>query len=575
MGAHCLLFGSPGRLTVSVPRTAVASIWRLIRGGVATDCCQVLPSDGRSASQRGMAEFDFGGATVKSAGAGMKLVPTVTTRRTSRLLLLAVVFLAFVTSFSVLLTPQSASAATTASDNFNRANGSLGADWTDMTVGGLAISNDAVVGTGTGNSGDLYRGATFGSDQFSQIEVTSTRISGGQWVGPEVRAQNGGQRLYVGIYSANDGKPELELFKLIDGSWTQLGSAYASGPLAAGTTLRLSVTGSTLSFSKNGVVELRATDASLTGGAPGIMAYGTPSATDWVGGDATAGGAVSGTVGSANVTHVSVTRGSRAFSIHYVSTARDGIRSYTFTSVDDGDSPQTLRVLQPTHPAVGVAHNFLYVLPVEAGLGDKYGDGLKTMAALHAENEYNLTIVEPTFAIDPWYANNPSYANRQYETFMTKDLEPWVKANLSTSGSEQNWLIGFSKSGYGVQDLILKYPNLFQLAASWDFPADMSSYDQYGTDPAADYGTEANFASNYQLSSAFVTAHRASFLTSNRIWIGGYDLYQYDLADYDKLLTSAGILHTMGPSVEMAHKWGSGWVPEALAALHQDSTQLA
>ena len=87
------------------------------------------------------------------------------------------------------------------SDNFNRANGSLGADWTDMSVGGLAISNDAVVGTNaTGNSGDIYTGETFGSDQFSQIELTSTQLSGGQWIGPAVRAQDGGQDLYFGIY---------------------------------------------------------------------------------------------------------------------------------------------------------------------------------------------------------------------------------------------------------------------------------------------------------------------------------------------------------------------------------------
>ena len=130
-----------------------------------------------------------------------------------------------------------------------------------------------------------------------------------------------------------------------------------------------------------------------------------------------------------------------------------------------------------------------------------FGDGLETLAALDAEDQYNLTIIEPTFAIDPWYANNPNDANLQYETFMTTELEPWVKANLSTTGTEQNWLIGFSKSGIGAQDLILKHPDLFQLAASWDFPADMSSYDELGTDPAANYGTDANFQANYRLTS--------------------------------------------------------------------------
>ena len=57
---------------------------------------------------------------------------------------------------------------------------------------------------------------------------------------------------------------------------------------------------------------------------------------------------------------------------------------------------------------------------------------------------------------------------------MTSELEPWVKANLATTGTEQNWLIGFSKSGIGAEDLLLKHPDLFTLAATWDFPADMS-----------------------------------------------------------------------------------------------------
>ena len=612
-----------------------------------------------------------------------------------------------------------------ASDNFNRANGSLGANWTDMTVGGLAISNDAVIGTqAAGNSGDIYTGTAFGSDQSSQIQLTSTPIGGGQWIGPAVRAQNGGQSLYVGIYWGNNGNPELELFKLLNGGWTQLGSSFASGSLAAGTELTLSVTGSTLSFSENGVVEITATDTSLTGGAPGIMAYGTSTAGDWVGGTNGAssgpysiggtvsglsgtvglennggdplsisangtftfdaplaqgasysvtvttepsgqvcsvangsgivgsgnvtnvsvtcgtpggtgsgpysiGGTVSGlsgrailennggdplsisangtftfdsllaqstpyavtvstdpsgqactvangsgTVGSANVTNVSVTCGSGAFSVQYESTDANNIQYYSFTSANDGDGPQTLRVLQPTHPAAGVAHNFLYVLPVEAGLGDVFGDGLETMASLDAEDQYNLTIIEPTFAIDPWYANNPNDANLQYEAFMTTELEPWVKANLATTGTEQNWLIGFSKSGLGAQDLILKHPDLFQLAATWDFPADMTSYDQLGSDPAANYGTDANYQANYALTNAFLNAHKAPFLTNNRIWIGGYFYYEYDVGDYDARLTSEGIAHTMGPSVQMTHNWGSGWVPEALAALYQDSTQF-
>jgi hypothetical protein len=154
---------------------------------------------------------------------------------------------------------------------------------------------------------------------------------------------------------------------------------------------------------------------------------------------------------------------------------------------------------------------------------------------------------------------------------MSTELQPWVTANLATSGAEQHWLIGFSKSGIGGQDLILKHPDLFTLVASWDFPADMSSFDQFGSDSEANYGTDANFQSNYRLSQSFLDAYSGPFLTNNRIWIDGYSLYQQDVIDYDALLTSQGIAHTTGTPQLLTHRWDSGWVPNALAALYQDS----
>ena len=285
----------------------------------------------------------------------------------------------------------------------------------------------------------------------------------------------------------------------------------------------------------------------------------------------------SGTVAAADVTTISVactTNPAGTTSVfNYVSTDSNGVEAYTVTSPDDGNTPETVRVLRPTHPAAGVAHNFLYLLPVEPGLGSTYGDGMATLEALDAQDQYNLTIIEPSFAIEPWYANNPLDASVQYETFMTTDLRPWVTANFSTTGAEQHWLMGFSKSGIGAEDLILRHPDLFSLVASWDFPADMSSYGQYGNS-ASGYGTQANFAANYELTASFVDAHKAPFLTYNRIWIGGYSVFQADISDYDALLTTEGMAHTMGPSQLTAHRWDSGWVPAALAALHQDSINL-
>jgi hypothetical protein len=445
--------------------------------------------------------------------------------------------------------PKAAADATSAEDAFARADGPLGPDWTDISDGGLAISSGAVIGGQAGQvTGDMWTAGPFTSDQDSQVTVTSTQLSGGMWAGPAVRMQADGQDAYVGIYYWNHGRPELMLFLRHAGGFRLLGS-YASGPLAAGTRLKLVAAGNTIAFLENGVLRVGVSDSTLTGGAPGIMAFGTAVAGHWSGGNA-------------------------GFQVSYVSTDAQGIRSYSVISADNGDGPQTLRVLTPAKPASGVAHNFLIVLPVEARLGSAFGDGLTTLQALDAQDKYNLTIIEPTFAIDPWYANNPNDPDLQYETFMTQELVPWIKQNLATTGQEQVWLIGFSKSGIGGQDLILKHPGLFSLAASWDFPADMSSYDQFGSDSAANYGTDASFQASYRLTKAFVQAHRGPFLTSDRIWIGGWGLYQTDDADYNALLTSEGIAHSTETPQYMPHRWDSGWVRIALAALYRDSLTM-
>ena len=445
---------------------------------------------------------------------------------------------------NVLVTCAAGTPASSASDDFARANGSLGPNWTPTSDGGMAIVSQAAVGTnGSGNSGDMWTANSFTSDQYSQVTLTGTQLTGNQWIGAAARMQDSGKDAYVGIYFWNSGSPELMLFLRNNGSWAELGS-YSTAPLPGGTQLELTAVGNTLSFAENGTQVIGISDGTLTGGTPGIIANGAAQAAAWAGGNA-------------------------GFQVSEIGTA-SGITSYNVISANNGYGPQTLRVLQPTDPAPGVAHNFLIVLPVEAGLNSVYGDGLATMQSLNAQNQYNLTIIEPTFDVPPWYANSATDPNRQYETFMADELVPWIKQNLSITGQEQMWLIGFSKSGVGAQDLILKYPDLFTLAASWDFPADISSYDEY-SDSAVSYGTDANFQANYRLTQAFIQAHAAPFQDSNRIWIGGYSLYPTDVSDYDALLTSEGVQHTMGPSVDMAHTWNSGWVPAALAGLYADS----
>jgi hypothetical protein len=434
------------------------------------------------------------------------------------------------------------------SDDFSRADGGLGSNWTDMSDGGLAIiSRGAVGGTNAAAvSGDIRTAESYPSDQYSQVQLTATQLTGTQWIGPSVRMQADRSSGYVAGYSWDGGAPEVVLYARTGTQLSPLGTAYQSGALPAGTTLKLEAVGNSLAVLVNGTERIAVADGTYAGGAPGIMAYGTAQAANWVGGTA-------------------------GFEVHYLSTDSSGVATYDVMSDNDGSGPQPLRILKPTNPAPGVAHNFLFVLPVWNNIWD---DGIQTMDSANVQNQYNLTIIEPGFAIQPWYADNSLNPNEQEETFMVKELVPWVKANLATTGTEQNWLIGFSKSGIGGQDLILKHPDVFTLAASWDFPADMSTYDGEGGDPADSYGTDANFQANYRLTPAFLQAHKAPFVSSNRIWIGGYGAFQQDDTDYDALLTLEGIAHTTETPTSMSHEWGSGWVPLALAALYQDSLGL-
>ena len=209
--------------------------------------------------------------------------------------LLAVTQLAFV---------DTASAATTAADDFNRADGSLGPNWSDISDGGLVISSQVVTGTVGQVSGDIWSAQAFGSDQYSQDEVTSAQLTGGQWVGPGVRLQNGGQNGYVGFYYWNFGSPELMLFKRSGGGWAEIGGgAYPVSPLAAGAKIQVTAVGSKISLLLNGTAVISVTDTSFTGGSPGIVSYGNPTADNWSGGSAgaanfTVGGTVSGLSGT-------------------------------------------------------------------------------------------------------------------------------------------------------------------------------------------------------------------------------------------------------------------------------------
>jgi hypothetical protein len=253
----------------------------------------------------------------------------------------------------------------------------------------------------------------------------------------------------------------------------------------------------------------------------------------------------------------------------YQGTDAQGAQVYDVTWNNQGNHPFEVRVLAPTNPSANYAHSFLYALSVGPGVTQgAYGSGLNVLQSQNVENQYNTTIIEPIFPMDSWYADNPTDATIDYNTFMSTILPQWVDSHFSTTGNEKSLLLGFSKSGYGALDLLFKNPTEFDAAAAFDFPADMTSYNTFGTSSANDYGTQANFQNNYQLSASLISGLKAPFTTQDRIWISEGPDYASQVAHFDSLLTSQGVMHSFSTTqTGDAHTWTGGWVSGAVAGL--------
>lgn len=245
-----------------------------------------------------------------------------------------------------------------------------------------------------------------------------------------------------------------------------------------------------------------------------------------------------------------------------------GAQLYDVTWDKLGSHSFAVRVLTPTHPSSDYPHSFLFTLPVEPGLAQpNYGRGLDELAKLDIEDQYNTTIIEPIFPKDSWYADNSKDPTTDYETFVASTLTRWADSNLSTTRAEKNLLIGFSKSGYGAIDLLLKHPDTFDAAAAFDFPARMRSYDAYGASSSAAYGTQANFQEKYELTDSFINKLKAPFTLRDRILISEGPVFTSQMVDFDALLTSQGVTHTFLTQTKNAHTWFGGWLPGAVAGL--------
>lgn len=223
-----------------------------------------------------------------------------------------------------------------------------------------------------------------------------------------------------------------------------------------------------------------------------------------------------------------------------------------------------IRVLLPDKMEEGKRYPVIYLLPVEAGRENRFGDGLVEVKKHDLHNKLQAIFVAPTFSHLPWYADHPADAAIRQETYFLKVVVDFIDKNYPVQpGKGGRLLLGFSKSGWGAWSLLLRHPEIFGKAAAWDAPLMMAEPNRYGMGEI--FGTQKNFE-EYQI--AKLLERKAKELRKDRrLILLGYGSFREQHQQAHALMRKLQIEHVYRDGPARKHDWHSGWVSEGVEAL--------
>lgn len=169
-----------------------------------------------------------------------------------------------------------------ATDDFNRANGGLGANWTTITseAAPQIRSNLVEVNASATDAGAWYNAVTFGANQWASIKVVAATTDTQRAVAVTLRTASGARTYYyVEVAGPLGASATVGIAKFVAGAHTGLTSTTAS--VSSGATLRARVTGTgsatLITAWINGVQVLsHSGDTSISSGQPGVRVYIDP-----------------------------------------------------------------------------------------------------------------------------------------------------------------------------------------------------------------------------------------------------------------------------------------------------------
>jgi len=223
-----------------------------------------------------------------------------------------------------------------------------------------------------------------------------------------------------------------------------------------------------------------------------------------------------------------------------------------------------IRILAPAKFEPNRKYPVVYLLPVEAGRESRYGDSISVAREMNAAERFGAILVAPTFAQLPWYADHPTDPAVRHESHFVRAVVPFVERTYPVLAEPRGRLLcGFSKSGWGAWSLLLRHPDRFGRASSWDAPLTMDVPGKYGSGPI--FGTPENFE-KYRLTRLLEAAELAPLDGRPRLVLHGYGSFM-DHRPVHEQLERRKIAHAYRDGPKTAHVWSKEWLEPALEAL--------
>jgi hypothetical protein len=221
-----------------------------------------------------------------------------------------------------------------------------------------------------------------------------------------------------------------------------------------------------------------------------------------------------------------------------------------------------IRVLLPEGLKEGERCPVVYVLPVEAARGNRYGDGLLEVKQQGMHHKHRALFVAATFSDLPWYADHPSDKGIRQEMYFLKVVVPFIEESYpALAQADGRLLLGFSKSGWGAWSLLLRNPETFGRAAAWDAPLMMQKLGMYGTTHIL--GTQEN-CEKYRIAELLRSARLGE---KPRLVLTGFGNFREHHQQAHQLMIDHKIPHEYRDGPKRKHDWHSGWVAEAVELL--------